>query len=171
RLAAEPAREATSVTWQLPTSIDPEPPLHQDAQQTVAVRPVGEGGHEGPETSEQLRIAEQSLAQRNALARGARDALPQHQPGKVDRPPMGRRVRTVRVAELTGEAEIDDMPVFRRSERRLAVVLLVDDVEQVRERRAEVVAAPAAGADVVDPLRLGGHGRRITKLRGPDLPA
>src|SRR5206468_926077 len=31
----------------------------------------------------------------------------------------------------------------------------------------EAVAAPAAGADVVDPLRLGGQGRRSGSLRRP----
>src|SRR5262249_1017664 len=84
---------------------------------------------------------------------------------------MRRRVRTMRIAELTREAEVDDMPVLRRREGGFALVLRVYRIEQGGERRAEVVATPAAGTDVVDPLRLGGQGRRIAKFRGPDLPA
>src|SRR5262245_36952905 len=84
---------------------------------------------------------------------------------------MRRRVGAVGVAELAGEAEVDDLALLGGDERRaVAVVMLIDGVEQAGERRAEIVAAPAAGADVVDPLRFGGQSCRITELRRRDLP-
>src|SRR5436190_12074860 len=168
RLTAEPAAEAPSVARQPPAAVDAEHLLHAPAEPPVAVRPVGEPREGGAEPPEQLGVAEEAVAEPDALARRARDARVLHQAREVDRPAVRRRVGAVRVAEVAAEAQVDDAPILGRRERRaVPVVLLVRRVEQVGERGAEVVAAPAAGADVVDPFRLGGQGRRSGSLRRP----
>src|SRR5581483_9186289 len=117
---------------------------------------------------EELRVAEEPLPKRYPRARRARDLGVEHEAREVDRPAVRGRVRTVRVAEVAAEAEVDDAGVLGGGERRrVAVVALVGDVEERVEGRAEVVAAPAAGADVVDAPGLGGEGRRIERSGRP----
>ncbi len=77
----------------------------------------------------------------------------QHQPREVEVPlvQLGD-VRTVDVAELALEALVDDLVLFGRGESAgVLVVVLVDHLEQRRERRAELEAEPTAVAQVVDP--------------------
>jgi hypothetical protein len=62
-----------------------------------------------------------------------------------------RHVGAVDVAELAVEAEIDDLVLLRRREPgRVLIVVLVDHLEQRRERVAELEAQPAAVTEVVD---------------------
>ena len=80
----------------------------------------------------------------------------QHQPGEVQLPlVLPGDVRAVHVAELALEALVDDLVLLgRRHLGRVLVVVLVDEVEQRGERRAELEAQPAAVAQVVDPVHL-----------------
>src|SRR5690606_3738352 len=91
----------------------------------------------------------------------------QHQVRKVDVPLVRRHVRTFRhVAHVAQVAVVDDLPVrLARYRIDLARVGLVDRVEQRRERVAQAEAAPAAMADIEDPLHLGIERLVVGELR------
>jgi hypothetical protein len=80
----------------------------------------------------------------------------QHQVREVQVPRMRRRVRALgHVAQVAQVALVDDLPVrFLGDAVHLAVLGLVDEVEQVREALAQADAAAAAVADVEDTLHL-----------------
>ena len=68
---------------------------------------------------------------------------------------LARHVRAVDVAELALEALVDDLVLLgRRQPAAVLVVVAVDQLEQRRERRAELEAQPAAVTQVVDPRQL-----------------
>ena len=168
-LAPEPAAEAVPVAWQASPPVDAEGLLHPPTEHAIAVRPVRETGKRRADPPEELRVPENPVPQRDALTVGADHPRALHELWEIDAPAVGRRVRAVRVAELAPEAQVDRPAVLLGRERPDVSVVTVDRVEEMGERRAEVVAAPAPGADVVDARGLGGEGRRIAKPRRPDV--
>ena len=74
----------------------------------------------------------------------------QHQPREVELPLVGRDVRALHVAELALVALVDHLVLLRLRHRRRVAAVLVDEVEQRREQRAQVPAESAAVAEVVD---------------------
>src|SRR5438046_7382340 len=103
-------------------ALDAQLLLHAPAEEPVAVRPVGEPREGGAEPPEQLGVAEDAVAEPDALARRARDARVLHQAREVDRPAVRRRVGAVRGAAGAAEAQGDDTPILGRRERRAVPV-------------------------------------------------
>ena len=84
---------------------------------------------------------------------------PHHQPGEVELPLVRRHVGALHVAELALVALVDHLVLLGGGQRRRVPVVGVDEVEQRRERRAQVEAQPAAVAQVEDRGRSRPGGR------------
>ena len=169
RLAAEPAAEAPGVAWQATPAVDPERLLHRPAHGAILVHPVRDRRDRRADAAEQLGIPEHPVAERDAFTVGAGNARLLHEQRKIDGPAVRRGVGAERIAELAAEAEIDRSTILLDGERGDVSVVLVDRVEQMGERRTEVVAAAAPGADVVDAGGFGRQVRRIAEWRRPDV--
>ena len=75
---------------------------------------------------------------------------------KIDVPFVRRHVRTLRhVARIAQVAAVDDIPVLGFFDAiELAGLALVDQIEELRKRRAQVDAAPAAVTDIEHALEF-----------------
>jgi hypothetical protein len=82
---------------------------------------------------------------------------PAHEPREVELPFVRRHVGALHVAELALVALVDHLVALGVGQRRDVAVFGVDEVEQGRERRAQVEAEPAAVAQVEDPVELDGE--------------
>jgi hypothetical protein len=67
---------------------------------------------------------------------------------------MGRDVGALDVADLALEALVDDLVLLGLRELGRIAVVAVDELEQRRERRAQVEAEATAVTEVVDPGQL-----------------
>ena len=141
--------------------------LHERPVNGQLVHPVRQRGREAAELPHQVGVAEHPVLQRHAAAPRVHRSRPQHQPWKIDRPAMRRRIRAVVVAELALVAEVDDfLHVGRRQLLDVPVDRLdVDPAEHHLERRTQRQTPPTPIADVVHPPQLGIDRRRLPKLR------
>ena len=159
--ARQPLREGRArEAGEKPLAVDAECFLREDAQQRLRVRPVHEArDRAGGEAAETVGIAEDALAECDAALAHFRQLRAEHEPWKIDRELVRRRVGALHVAELALVAEVDDLVHLDGRERAdlaaAGLLVPVDRVEERRERRAVVEAHPAGVADVEDAAELG----------------
>jgi hypothetical protein len=150
-------------------AVDAERRLEQFAAELRAVDRVDGLGHHGNagQRADQIRRAQDLVAQRRLTVLERLDLRPQHQVREIDVPLVRRHVGAFRhVAHVAEVAVLDDLPVrLLRHLVHLAARRGVDGVEQRRERVAEAEAAAAAVADVEHALELFVERRRIGELR------
>ena len=150
--------------------------LHQDAQQRLAVRPIGDAGREARHLAEHLGPRQHPRAQAEAARLPANGIGAQQQAREVELELVAviRRVGALDVTELALVAGVDHAPGFCRRELPDVPLVPLDGFEQLGERRAQVEAKPAAVADVEDPLQflleragvpIDGHIRVVGKTR------
>ena len=156
---------------QPPVTMDAGHRLHEGPVHGQLVHPVGQRCREAAELADQVGVAQHPVLQRDAATARLGRPGPQHQPGKVDGPPVRRRVRAVVVAELALVAEVDHFLDVRR--RQLVDVtvdsLPVQPIEHHLERRTQRQAPPTPPTDVVHPPQLPLDLPQIPKLRPPQI--
>ena len=133
--------------------MNPEQLLHQRAIERVAASEVREPGQQRADFPEAIGIAEHLVAKLNAVFPGSDRLVALHEAREVELElmPVARRVGASNLAHLAVVAEVDDVAFLLGGElTNVAVVLVVDGIEQRRERRAQIEAQPAALADVED---------------------
>jgi len=123
-------------------------------RRAIAVGEVHERRCERADSAEQIGARRQLARERDALALRPRDLLAPHQRRKVDVPLVRRRVGAVVEAEPAVEAELVDRIEARGGDARHLVGRRVDELEELRKRRAQRQAAPALVAHLSDPVQL-----------------
>ncbi len=172
RTSLEPRREGRARELrQVPLLVDAYDGLHEGSVHAQLVHPVRQGRGEASELADEVRVTEHPVLKADAALTRLGGPGSQHQPRKVDLPPVRRRVRAVVEAELALVAEIDHfLDVARRKLVDVAVDRLdVHAVEEHLERRAERQAPPAPATDVVNPPQLLINRGQIPKLRALDI--
>jgi hypothetical protein len=151
--------------WRALVAVHARHLLHEDAERADPVHEVG-GAQRGPgQLGRAVRIVEDPHPQRAPLA-----ALPDAPPavdqlGEVELPGVlvARRVRALHLAELALEAGVHHLHrLLGRDPVGVAVVLLVDGLEEEREAVAVLEAHAAAVTDLEGALHLG-----VDRLRLP----
>ena len=115
---------------------------------------LADGRQLTPQGADHIRLDQPPIAPAHATRLGQMLLPRDHQPGKVERILMRRRIRAVVIAELAVITLIGDPMVFGRCELGDVSLILVDAVEQRVERRTQIEAASAAIADLIDALRV-----------------
>src|SRR4029453_1708012 len=162
-----PARELR----QVPLPVDADDGLHEGTMHAELVHPVGQRGGEAAELADEVGVAEHPILQADPGLARLRGARAQHQPRKVDLPPVRRRVRTVIETELALIAEIDHfLDVAGRQFVDVAVARLdVHPIEQHLERRTQRQTPPTPTTNVINPPQLPIDLPQIPKLRLPKI--
>src|SRR5215471_1950232 len=165
-----PGQEALgSVARKQPIPVHAESLLHGNAGPAALVDRVDHRRGGRRHSADGVRRREDSLAKaRFALVFDSRGPVSQDDSRNVDVPAMRRVIRTVRNAELALVAKVrETLQVSRLETLRMPVhVRPVERPEQNVERRAEVIAAAAALADVrYPPQLLLDRGERVKIVR------
>jgi len=151
--------------------VDARDRLHEGAVHRELVHPVGERRGARAELADEVGVAEHPVLEADAGLSRLSGPGPQHQPRKVDLPPVRGRVRAVIEAELALIAEVDHfLDVGRRQLVDVAVDRLdVDPIEQHLERRTQRQTPPAPAANVINPPQLLIDRSQIPELRTLDI--
>jgi hypothetical protein len=112
-------------------------------------------------------LDELALRQRDASFLALDGPVAQHRVRKVDIELVRRHIGALRhEAHVAQGAGVGDLPVVGRRHRiELAAFRIVDQVEQARERIAQIEAAATGVADVEDAVHLGFGFRPVGKVR------
>ena len=161
------AGSTSSRRGQVRLAVDPRPRVHRRPHRT---RPVGrvdrvDDHRQARETPDHVRLRDETVPELH-LAEAVVDGLgPQHQVRKVHVPLVRRDVGALgHVAEVAEVALLDDLSVIGAADPvHLHRLALVDEIEKGREGVAEAHAAPAAVADVEDPLQLRKEGLLVVE--------
>jgi hypothetical protein len=151
--------------------VDPDHGLHQRAVRAELVHPVRQRRGEAPELSDEVGVPEHPILEAHAGRPRVRRARPQHEPWKIDRPPMRGRIGAMVEAELALVAEVDDfLDVSMRQLLDIAVHAVdVDSIEHDFERRTQRQTPPTPVTDVVDAPQLPVDVAAVPKLGCPDI--
>ena len=156
----EPGGEAlTGVRRKEPIRCDADRLFHHPARErpTAPGHRVDEGRRGGRHPAHQIGAPEELIGRplgQRAPLRVPDRVGPHHEPREVELPLVGRHIWTLQVTELALVALVDHTVLFDRGHRRHVAFVRVDEVEQRRERRAQVEAQSAALAQIEDATEL-----------------
>src|SRR5262249_31670619 len=135
-------------------AMDPEHLLHHPAVRLHLAHRVGEPEAEPREAAAAVRIGEDPIAKRGLFMERVQRVPAMNQLREVDLKLVlvARRVGTLDLAQLALKAEVHHLSLLSMGEAMdVAVVALVDQLEQRRKRFAVLEAHPAAVTDLEDP--------------------
>ena len=131
--------------------------LHEPTMCGHAIHRVRHTKAQARHAPREVGITKHAFAQRHATLLGSHRLVAMHQLREVELKlvPDARRVRTLHFAQLALEALIHDaVGLVRRDLARIAFVLLIQELEQVRERIAVLEAHATAIAQLEGALDL-----------------